>query len=136
MARVVDNNGIGALYATFTITKTGEDPDLTTANIGDAVGMGGHNAVNHSTDGNKLLGRLEHVSDDVATVQIAGVMTLPIDTGESSPFVGNGVVINGAGKVYRAPAVDPANGDPAGGNVARGTVLSVDFTTNTCDILL
>jgi hypothetical protein len=136
MARVVDNNGIGALYATFTITKTGETPDLDASNIGDAVGMGGHDAVNHGSDGIKLLGRLEHVSDDIATVQISGVMNLPIDTGESAPFVGNGVVINGAGKVYRAPAIDPANGDPAGGNVARGTVLSVDYTTNTCDILL
>lgn len=136
MTRIVDNNGIGALYATFTITKTGDNPDLTASNIGSAVGLGGHDAVNHGIDGNKLLGRLEHVSGDIATVQIAGVMNLPIDTDKTTPFVGNSVVINGAGKVYSAPAIDPSHGDPTGGNVARGTVLSVDYTTNTCDILL
>lgn len=136
MVRVVDNNGIGALYATFDITKTGEDLDVTIDNVGDAVALGGANAVNHGVDNGKLLGRLEHVSGEQATVQISGIARLPRDTGQAAPFVGNAVVVNGAGKVYRAPAIDPANGDPAGGNIARGTVLAVDFTNNTVDVLI
>jgi len=47
--------------------------------------------------------------------------------------VGNGVVVDGAGKVYQAPAVA---GDPAGGNIARGTVIAVDAVHHTCDVLL
>ena len=136
MTRTVDNNGLGALYATFKIDKTGQNYDLTTDNLGDAVSLSGGNEVDHGTDGGQLLGRLEHVANGLATVQIAGVARFDIDTGKTAPQLGNGVVVNGAGKVYQAPAIDGASGDPPGGNIARGTVIAVDSTNNTCDILL
>ena len=59
-----------------------------------------------------------------------------IHTGKTAPSVGNGVVVDGAGKVYQAPAVLAASGDPAGGNIARGTVIAVDAANHTCDGLL
>ncbi len=136
MARSVDNNGIGALYATFEIDKTGETYDLTIDNVGDAVSLSGNNEVDHGSDGNQLLGRLEHVCGGLATVQVAGVARLEINTGKTAPDVGNGVVVDGAGKVYQAPYIDGAVGDPPGGNIARGTVLAVDNTNHTCDVLL
>ncbi len=136
MTRTVDNHGVGALYATFAIHQTSGSYDLTTENIGDAVSLSGNNEVNHGSDGGQLLGRLEHVDGGLATVQIAGVARLNIDTSKTSPGLGNGVVVNGAGKVYQAPAIDGASGDPAGGNIARGTTIAVDATNNTCDILL
>jgi hypothetical protein len=136
MTRPVENNGLGALYATFQIDKTGENYDLTPDDLGDAVSLSNDNEVDHGSDGGQLLGRLEHVGGGLATVQIAGVARLNIDTGKTAPGLGNGVVVNGAGKVYQAPAIDGAYGDPAGGNIARGTVIAIDSTNNTCDILL
>ena len=136
MTRTVDNNGIGALFGTFNISKTGDDYDLTIDNVGDAVYPSDSNEVNHGTDGNQLLGRLEHVCGGLATVQIAGVARFDIDSGKTEPAVGNGVVVNGAGKVYQAPAIAGGTGDPAGGNIARGTVLWIDSTNHLCDVLL
>ncbi|MFH1743023.1 MAG: hypothetical protein ABIH23_28795 [bacterium] len=136
MTRPVDNNGLGALYATFEIDTTASEYDLTSDNIGDAVSLSGNNEVDHGTDGGELLGRLEHVDAGLATVQIAGVARFNINTGEDAPGLGDGVVVDGAGKVYQAPAIDGATGDPAGGNIARGTVIAVDSTNHTCDIIL
>ena len=136
MTRTVDNNGLGALYATFDIDTTDNKYDLTASNIGDAVSLSGNNEVDHGSDGGELLGRLEHVDNGLATVQIAGVARFDINTGEDSPQLGNGVVVDGAGKVYQAPAIAGATGDPAGGNIARGTVIAVDSTNHTCDIIL
>ena len=136
MTRPVDNNGLGALYATFEIDTTASEYDLTADNIGDAVSLSGNNEVDHGTDGGELLGRLEHVDNGQATVQIAGVARFDINTGKDSPQLGNGVVLDGAGKVYQAPAIDGATGDPAGGNITRGTVIAVDSTNDTCDIIL
>lgn len=135
MTRAVDNNGIGALYATFEINKTGDDYDLTTDHVGDAVALAGNNKINHGSDGGQLLGRLEYVSGGLATVQVRGVVRLNINGTKTAPSVGNGVVIDGAGKAYQAPAIDGASGDPAGGNIARGTTLAVDGTS-TCDVLI
>ena len=136
MTRSVDNNGIGALYATFDITQTEGAYDLTLDNVGDAVALADNNQINHGADGGKILGRLAHVSGGLATVQLAGVARLNVNTGETPPAVGDAVVVDGAGKVYQAPAIAGATGDPAGGNVARGTVLAVDSTLHTCDVLL
>ncbi len=136
MTRTIDNNGIGALFGTFTITKTGEDYDLDDSNRGDAVTLADNNTVNHGSDGGKLLGRLEHVCGGLATVQITGVARFNINTGKTAPQVGNAVVIDGAGKVYQAPAIDGTTGDPAGGNIAQGNVIAVDSTNNQCDVLL
>lgn len=136
MVRTVENNGIGALYATFTISKSGEDYDLTSDNVGDAVHISGNNQINHGSDGDQLLGRLEYVIGGLATVQITGVARFDVNTSKTAPVVGNKVIVDGAGKVYQAPAIAGVTGDPAGGNIARGLVIAVDSTNNTCDILL
>ena len=133
MSRTVDNNGVGALYATFDIDTTGSNYDLTSDDVGDAVSLSGNNEVDHGTNGGQLLGRLEQANGGLATVQIAGIARFNINTGETAPGLGNRVVVDGAGKVYQAPAVADA---PAGGNIARGTVIAVDATNDTCDVLL
>ncbi|KPJ48259.1 MAG: hypothetical protein AMJ41_05305, partial [candidate division Zixibacteria bacterium DG_27] len=61
----------------------------------------------------------------VATVQVGGVATLPATT--TVPELCNRVVVDGDGSVKQAPAL--AANDPAGGNVARGTVIAVHGTT-------
>lgn len=136
MTRTVDNNGIGSLYGTFNIHLTGSDYDLTTGDVGKAVSLSGNNEISNGSDGNQLLGRLEHVAGGLATIQIGGIARFDINTSKTAPNVGNRVVIDGAGKVYQAPAVAGGVGDPAGGNIARGTVIAVDSTNDTCDVIL
>jgi len=136
MTRPVDNNGLGALYGTFEIDTTAGEYDLSASNIGDAVALSGNNEVDHGSDGGKLLGRLEHVSGDLATVQVAGIARFDINTTKDAPQPGNGVVVDGAGKVYQAPVIAEGSDVPAGGNVARGTVIAIDSTNHTCDVLL
>jgi len=136
MVRNVDNNGIGALYATFEITDTGGVFDLDADDTGSAVHIADNNKINHGADGGQVVGRLEHVVSGLATVQVTGVVRFGINTGKTAPNVGDGVVLDGAGKVYQAPAIAGGSGDPAGGNIARGLVLAVDNTNNTCDVLL
>ncbi|MBN2326313.1 MAG: hypothetical protein JXR73_04100 [Candidatus Omnitrophica bacterium] len=135
MSRTVDNHGIGALYATFSIHKTGEAYDLDESHVGDAVALSGSNEIGHGSDGAQLLGRLEYVADGLATVQIQGVVRFALSGGKTAPGVGHGVVVDGAGGVYQAPAVAGGAGDPAGGNIARGTTLAV-IGSSMCDVLL
>jgi len=134
MSRTADNNGIGALYATFTIHQTGGEDDLTPEDAGKAVALSAGNEAGLGTDGGAVLGRLEAVRNGLATVQVRGVARLEVNTGKTAPAAGDGVVLDGAGKVYQAPAL--AGSDPAGGNVARGTVIAIDGSNNTCDVLL
>lgn len=133
MSRTVNNTGIGALYASFTIRVTSGAPDLTSADLGRAVALSGPNEVSKGSDGGRLLGRLETIHGDVATVQIRGVMRLPL-SGDNYPGHGEGVVIDGAGAVYRAPALTAH--DPAGGDVARGFCLAVNTSDDWADVLL
>ncbi|MDP8244700.1 MAG: hypothetical protein P9L94_11505 [Candidatus Hinthialibacter antarcticus] len=135
MTRTVDNNGIGALYATFAIHETTPGTyDLDSDDVGKAVGLEDSYEVGFGSDGDRILGRLEHVAGGLATVQIAGVARFIINTAKTAPGVGDSLVVDGAGKVYQAPAIDGATGDPAGGNIARGVTLSAD--ANACDALL
>ena len=80
-------------------------------------------------------GEREMVDNDdgerLATVQIGGICRLAVSA--TVPSVGNRVVGGGNGTVKQAPAL--GGDDPAGGNVARGTVLVVNGTTD-CVILL
>lgn len=135
MTRSIDNHGIGALYATFSIHKTGSVCDLNESHIGNAVILSGNNEISHGTDGAQLLGRLEHVSGELATVQIRGVIRFKLASGKTAPSVRNGIVVDGAGGVYQSPAVPGGSGDPAGGNIVRGTTIAVYGSTE-CDVLL
>ncbi len=135
MTRTVDNNGIGALYATFAVHETTPGTyDLDVDDVGKAVALEGNYEVGFGSDGGRVLGRLEHVAGGLATVQISGVARFSINSGKTAPTVGDALVLDGAGEVYQAPAVDGASGDPAGGNIARGVALSVD--ANACDVLM
>ena len=58
-------------------------------------------------------------------------MILPIAA--TYPVIGNRIAGAANGKIKQAPAL--AANDPAGGNIARGTVLSVNGTTD-CALIL
>ena len=123
---------VGAIYATFKIHQTAGSDDLTDSDIGKAVTIAGNYEINLGSDGDMLLGKLIDLSltdadngSRVATVQIAGMMTLA--AAAPVPSLGNRVVIDGLGAVKQAPAL--GGNDPAGGNVARGTVIDVDGTS-------
>ena len=128
----------GALYATFKVHQTAGNDDLVDADVGKAMSIMGNYEVGFGANGSILLGKLIDLSlsdaDEgvrVATVQVAGIMTLPVAA--TVPSVGNRVVVNGAGTVKQAPVL--AGYDPAGGNVARGTVISVNGTVEVTLIL-
>lgn len=128
---------IAPLLATFRLHQTTGVDDLKDANIGDPVMLTASNEVGPITAGGQLLGKLIALTledgDDglrLATVQVGGVCRLKISA--TYPVTGNRVVGGTTGTVKQAPTVTP---DPAGGNIARGTVLEVNGTTD-CAILL
>jgi len=129
---------IGEIFATFVIHQTGGSDDLTDDDIGYAVTLTGNNEIGPGTDEAMLLGKLTALTlqdgddgDRLATVQVAGVCTLPITT--TYPTVGDRLVCGADGAVKQAPAL--GGSDPAGGNIARGTVLAVSGTSE-CTVLL
>lgn len=141
MARGVDNNGVGALYGTFDIHMTGSDYDLTDGDIGKAVAITGNNEAGFGSDGGILLGRLEHVFAGVATVQIAGVVRLPVAA--TAPSAGESVVVDGEGAIKQSPGLSLDLGGTgvseifaAGAPGARGIVLAVDSAGGAADVLL
>jgi hypothetical protein len=128
----------GAVFASFSVKQTSGVDDLKDADMGEAVTITGNNQVGPATDGSVLLGKLIDLTltdaeggKRVATVQIGGVMTLPIAT--TYPEVGNRVVGGASGTVKQAPVL--TDYDPAGGNLARGTVISVNGITE-CTLVL
>jgi hypothetical protein len=136
--RAQNLESIGMVCATFKIHQTAGVDDLKDADIGKAVSLSGNNEVNLGTSGGQLLGKLidlsltdADVGKRVATVQTGGICTLT--AAATTPVVGNRVVINGAGAVLQAPVL--TGYDPAGGNIARGTVIAVNGTTEVTLIL-
>ncbi len=129
---------IAAVYATFGIHQTGGIDDITDSDIGKAAMLTGDFEVGPTTDGSAVIGKIialtltdADVGKRTVTVQIGGVMNLPITT--SYPSVGDRVVAGANGTVKKAPAL--TSDDPAGGNIARGTVLAVEGTSN-CTIYM
>lgn len=136
--RVQDLQTVGFQTATFKVHQTAGSDDLTDADIGKAVTILDNYEVGPGSDGDVLIGKLISLSltdaDEgkrVAAVQIGGVCTLP--AAATVPSVGDGVVVDGSGSVKQAPAL--AGDDPAGGNVARGTVVAVNGTSEVTLIL-
>ncbi|HUU45143.1 MAG TPA: hypothetical protein VM118_05360 [Acidobacteriota bacterium] len=137
---VRDHNldSVAEVFATFKVKQTAGTDDLTDADIGKAVTITADHETGPGSDGDVLLGKLIDLTlqdgdngNRLATVQIGGICTLPITT--TYPVVGNRVLCGANGTVKQAPAL--AGDDPAGGNVARGTVLAVSGTTE-CTLLL
>ncbi len=129
---------VGILCATFKVHQTAGVDDLKDTDIGKAVALSGNNEVNFGTNGGQLLGKLidlsltdADVGKRVATVQIGGICNL--GAAATVPVVGNRVVVNGAGAVRQAPVL--TGYDPAGGNIARGTVIAVNGSTDVTMVL-
>lgn len=129
---------VAPMLATFTVSQTASVDDLKDANIGEPVELTGDYEVGPISVSGQLLGRLIDLSlsdnDDskrVATVQVGGICRLAVSA--TVPTVGNRLVGGTAGTCKQAPAL--ATDDPAGGNIGRGTVLSVNGTTD-CVVLL
>lgn len=129
---------IAPVLATFGLHQTGGIDDLKDADIGEPVMITGSNEIGPISNGGSLLGKLISLTlsdnDDgerQAAVQVGGICRLAVSA--TVPSVGNRVVGGTTGTVRQAPAL--TGDDPAGGNVARGTVLAVNGTTD-CVILL
>lgn len=129
---------IAPVFATFKIHQTTGVDDLKDIHLGQAVMLTGNSEVGPITAGSQLLGKLIALTltdadngKRVATVQIGGICRLA--TSATIPSVGNRVVGGTNGTVKQAPVL--AAYDPAGGNIARGTVIDVNGTTD-CLILL
>ena len=129
---------IAPILATFKIAQSGGVDQLKDADIGKAVMLTGNYEAGPCTDGSKLLGKLIALTltdrdngERLATVQIGGICRLPITS--TYPVVGNRVVGGASGTIKQAPALGAS--DPAGGNIARGTVLEVNGTTD-CTLYL
>jgi hypothetical protein len=124
--------------AAFAVHQTAGVDDLNDAGIGLAVTLTGNNEVGPAGDGDPVVGKLIDLSlsdidtgKRVATVQIGGTCRLGIST--PYPVPGDRVVGAASGTVKQAPAL--TGYDPAGGNVARGTVLAVNGVID-CVLLL
>ncbi len=128
----------GAVYVSFKVHQTTGSNDLSDNDIGRAVTIIDNYEIGPGSDGNLFLGKLIDLSltdadtnGRVATVQVAGVMTLPATA--TVPVLGNQVVVDGSGAVKQAPAL--GGDDPAGGNIARGTVIDVNGASEVTLIL-
>lgn len=128
----------GAVYVTFDIYQTAGVDDLKDADLGKAVKLADNNKISGASDGAIVIGKLVALTltdadkgKRKATVQVAGIMKLPIAS--TYPTLGNRIVGAAAGKVKQAPVL--AGYDPAGGNIARGTVIAVNGTTD-CTLIL
>ena len=138
MAREQNLETTGEVFATFKIKQTTGVDDLQDADIGKAVQLTNNYEVGPASSGSMVLGKLVNLTltnadngKRIATVQIAGVMTLPITT--TYPVIGNMVVGGASGTVKQAPVL--TGYDPAGGNIARGTVISINGTSD-CTLIM
>jgi hypothetical protein len=131
-------DAVAPVLATFTVKQTAGVDDLKDVNVGQPVKLTANGEVGPIGAGDILLGKLidltltdRDTGERLATVQVGGICRLA--TSATTPVFGNRVVGGTTGTVKQAPVL--AAFDPAGGNVARGTVLSVNGTTD-CVILL
>lgn len=129
---------ISPVFATFSVKQTTGVDDLKDADLGKAVTITNSYEVGPCTDNSVFLGKLVDLTltdaengKRVATVQIGGILTVAVAA--TVPVVGNRIAGAAAGKVKQAPAL--AAFDPAGGNIARGTVVAVNGTTD-CTVVL
>ncbi len=131
-------DAIAPVLATFTVKQTAGVDDLKDINIGQPVKLTANGEVGPIGAGEVLLGKLIDLTltdrdggKRLATVQVGGICRLAISA--TTPVVGNRVVGGTTGTIKQAPVLSAF--DPAGENVARGTVLSVNGSTD-CVILL
>ncbi len=135
--RTQNLESIAPILVSFSIHQTAGVDDLKDEDIGCAVGLTNGLEVGPLANDQQLLGKLVGLSlsdadtgKRLATVQVGGVCRLAIAS--PYPVMGNRVSGAGNGTVKQAAAVAS---DPAGGNIARGTVLDVNGTID-CTLLL
>jgi hypothetical protein len=136
--RTQDLERLGEVCGSFAVHQTTGVDDLKDADKGKAVKLTGNNEVGPATDGSIFLGKLidltltdADVGKRIATVQITGIMTVPITT--TYPVIGNRIIGGASGTVKQAPVL--TGYDPAGGNIAGGRVIAVNGTTE-CTLLM
>lgn len=129
---------VAPAMATFKIHQTAGIDDLKDQHLGQPVTLTGNNEIGPIAANGQLFGKLialtltdADTGKRWATVQIGGICKLAISA--TYPAVGNRVVGGTSGTVKQAPVL--TGYDPAGGNVARGTVIAVNGTTD-CTLLL
>ena len=129
---------VAPVLATFKIEQDAGVDQLKDTDLGCPVTLTGDNEVGPIGDNEQLLGKLVSLTlsdkddgDRLATVQVGGISRLAISS--TYPAVGDRVVGGANATVKQAPVL--TGYDPAGGNIARGTVLEVNGTTD-CVILL
>jgi hypothetical protein len=131
-------DAVDPVLASFKISQTAGVDDLQDADLGAAVTLTANYTVGPCQSGSTLLGKLIALTltdadngKRIATVQVGGICRLK--TSATYPSVGNRVVGGTGGTVRQAPVL--TGYDPAGGNIARGTVLEVNGTSD-CVIIL
>jgi hypothetical protein len=139
----VNNEGSGAnLLLTFEVDPT-TNKDFVQSDLDSnftACTMAGNNKVGMGSAGDRLVGKVIKVSEELqsgtvipafCTVQVSGVARFKYSA--TTPVIGNKVELDGTGKVRQATT---ATDVPAGGTKHRGLVISVNTTDSTCDVLL
>ena len=105
-----------------------------------AAVMAGNNKVGMGSAGDRLVGKVLKVSEELqagtaipalCTVQVTGVARFKYSG--TAPSVGNKVEGDGTGKVRTAITLTDV---PSGGTKQRGLVIAVNSTETTCDVLL
>ncbi len=100
------------------------------AQVGDLVALVSDSTAGLGSSGNYPLGKLIKVEPNACTVEIGGVVSVPyVSTNANPPLVGRGIQVDGAGN-----AITPAGGARLA--TERGTVLSLNSTTQTCYVFL
>lgn len=126
MSKTVDNEGIGAVYGSFS------SRNLTSEDVGKAVAIGGDGTVDLARYGQRVLGRLEHQIGKLSTVQMSGVAVLPYhDLGHSTdvPQVGTIPIGDEHGYVRSAINIDERI-------AGKGEIIHVDWDKCLVQILL
>ena len=127
-----DNNGVGALYGTFTIAQKDGKLELDSYDVGSAVVLTGNNEIGRAAG--TLLGKLENVSkmESLSVVQVKGVMRLTYNPDLCVPRIGDPVVVSEDGRIVRWRIGDMTPTGISG----RGVTIAVDKNNCTCDVLL
>lgn len=130
-----DLEGIGAVYATFSIHQTDGQDDLKDEDLGKAVTLTGDYEIGPAWDNSIILGKLldlsltdADVGKRVATVQVGGIVSLPIKPDCHPPELSRSVIGNLLGTV-RKPATYIESG-------SRGIVIAMDPEAKKCVLIL
>ena len=139
----ISNEGAGAKLLLTCEVDTAANKDFTQTDLDNnlaAAVMAGSNKVGMGSAGDRIVGKVIKVSEELqtgtaipalATVQVTGVARFLYSS--AAPSVGQKVEADGAGKVRIASTSADV---PAGGTKHRGLVIAVNTGDTTVDVLL